>query len=183
MKSPDVLTKLSSVVGSSTPGRGAWSLHVAVSCPSEPPSPIWTGAPGALSATSNERPNVCVCATPARCLPGMRPLSGPLLLAATRLPAALLVLELALTASYPSTLPALRAYETAATLVPPSETKSAIDATTMDGDGLVKRMVDPLRSVCTRQHNPCRPSKERRRQAGASQSHRPACSRPSRPSS
>ena len=74
----------------------------------------------------------------------MRPLSGPLRLVATSLPAALSMLERALTASFPSTLPALRAKLTAATLVPPSETNRAIDATTIDGDGLLNRMATPL---------------------------------------
>ena len=99
MKPPELLTKFSSVVGSSIAACALWSLQVAVSVPSVPASPITTGAPGALSATSNARPNVCVCGTSARWLPGTRPLSGPLLLAATSRPAAFDVLELALTAS------------------------------------------------------------------------------------
>ncbi len=43
----------------------------------------------------------------------------------------------AATASFPSTLPALEAKLTAAMLVPPKETKSAVQATAMAGEGLV----------------------------------------------
>ena len=70
------------------PAAVAWSLQVAVSWPIEPPSPIATGAPGALSATSNERPNVDVLATSARCSFWILPLSGPLRLVAMSVPAA-----------------------------------------------------------------------------------------------
>jgi len=106
---PEALSKLSVLVGSSTPAAGAWSLQVAVSGPSAPAEPIVCGAPGALSLTLKARPKVCVRGTPARNLPGIRPLSGPAALVATSLPAACVVSVCAETALLPSTAPAFAA--------------------------------------------------------------------------
>ena len=142
---PDWLTNVKSERGFSTPAAAFSSVHDVVNVPTPRTVVSAVGAIVWLSATSKRLANDDVPATSARNLPGTWPLSEPERLVATSLPAALSSVAPLNTALLPSTAPALRAKLTAATLVPPSATNSAISATTMAGDGLRNLMEPPLR--------------------------------------
>src|SRR3954469_981158 len=78
--------------------------------------------------------------TPLTKRPGIRPLALPARAVATSLPAATLSGVRADTALLPSTAPALRAKSTAATAVPDRATTRAMIATTIAGEGVLRRM-------------------------------------------
>jgi hypothetical protein len=88
------------------PAAAFWSLQVAVRMPRPLIDETVCGAPGALSATSKPLLNVWVFGTSAMNLPGSRPLSVPVRLVATSLPAACDSDAPANTALLPSTAPA-----------------------------------------------------------------------------
>src|SRR3954469_14390238 len=81
--------------------------------------------------------------TPLTKRPGIRPLALPARAVATSLPAATLSGVRADTALLPSTAPALRAKSTAAIAVPDRATTRATIATTIAGDGVLRRIGTP----------------------------------------
>src|SRR4051794_33540185 len=130
-----------------TSGVGSWSRHWASSRPMPSMTASGTTGPSALSTARRylvsevEPPRM----TSLRKRPGRRPLPGPADAVATSLPAERFSDEDADTALLWSTAPALRAKSTAATAVPDRATIRAMTATTIAGDGILRRMGDDLR--------------------------------------